>query len=77
MKVLTFPDFGTNYYTDNMIAAIDDNKILGDRTGKIIEVIENYTSEKQRALSQLELLVNNYSIESVSENFVKLYRSLI
>lgn len=44
---------------------------------KIIEVIENYTSEKQNALSQLDLLINNYSIESVSENFVKLYKSLL
>ena len=44
---------------------------------KIIGVIENYSAEKQEAISQTESLVNNYSLENTAENFVKLYRSLL
>jgi glycosyltransferase involved in cell wall biosynthesis len=44
---------------------------------KIIYVMENYTQEKQKALSKRESLVSKYSLKVTTQNIINLYKSLI
>lgn len=66
-------DVGVASEITKNIVKTGDYKALAE---KIIEVIQNYTSQEQEALSQINLFTDNYSLENVSENFMKLYKSL-
>ena len=43
---------------------------------KIIFAIENYPSEKQKALSAREQIVSKYSLKRTTQDFVELYKSV-
>lgn len=44
---------------------------------KILFVLENYSSEKQKAVNKRAMLVEKYSLKTAVQSFINLYKSLI
>ncbi len=59
--------------TENLVKPGDFNSLAE----KIIHVIENYSREKQNALTRREFVVNKFSLKNTTRKFIDLYKSIL